>query len=540
MVWKGDGSGRLAKSLIALVDDVDAKWPGRDRSSDGSIGNLEHQARASDHNLNAAGVVTALDLDRDIAAGFSARNLAEALVASRDPRIKYIISNGQIISSKVSPWAWRPYSGANAHREHIHISVIDDPALYDDTRPWATATNIAPPEAIQRTPADVRQRMGLATTKSEQRVDAQGRLIVYALPAGDGGGAYEVAGINVRWHPAAAAELKRMIESGVPDAEVRAYVGNYLGAYTDVADQWTVSWGIESYLRDCVFHRGPTGAAIIMQLALKALGEDLGKTGNLGDGVDGKVGTLTADAVRRQERDPLRFLEALRAAREVYERFGYQYIDGGPHRDESSEFWRGLINRFNNALTVARRFHAEQPRESQPVTDPQPLPSPPNTATPYNANLEDCVIELAKAQRPILERYLKSSPSMTDEEKRRLLIIQLGGTPPPSAQVLLPPPGTGSAPPAAPVPVPAAPTNTVDAGATAIGGIGALAGAAGALTGLAPLWGDGASTIMQAVTTISGILGIVGAAGGVSPTFSVLGKLASGLLGAFSSKPPTK
>lgn len=139
MVWKGDARGRLAKSLIALVDQVDAMWPNRDRSSDGSIASEEHSRLnpTSDHELNADGVVTALDLDRDIAAGFNARKLAEALVGSRDPRIKYIISNGEIVSSKVSSWVWRPYTGENAHREHIHISVVSDPALYDDPRPWA-------------------------------------------------------------------------------------------------------------------------------------------------------------------------------------------------------------------------------------------------------------------------------------------------------------------------------------------------------------------------------------------------------------------
>ena len=135
---------RLAKSLETLRDQVNAKWPGRDKSNDGTIGDASHAATKSDHNPNSAEVVTAMDITNDPAHGLVARSLAETLVASRDPRIKYIISNAQIISSVVSPWVWRPYDGPNAHRAHVHISVMAEPSLYDNTVSWrldgATAT----------------------------------------------------------------------------------------------------------------------------------------------------------------------------------------------------------------------------------------------------------------------------------------------------------------------------------------------------------------------------------------------------------------
>jgi hypothetical protein len=127
---------RVAKSLETLRDQVNAKWPNRDKSSDGTIGDAAHQATNSDHNPNSAGVVTALDITHDPAHGLDARKLAETLVASRDPRIKYIISNGQIVSSVVSPWQWRTYTGSNAHRAHVHISVNGSAGLYDDARAW--------------------------------------------------------------------------------------------------------------------------------------------------------------------------------------------------------------------------------------------------------------------------------------------------------------------------------------------------------------------------------------------------------------------
>src|SRR5262249_33370705 len=96
-------SWRVAKCLLKLRDQVDARWPGRDKSNDGTIGDAAHQATKSEHNPDANGVVRAEDISNDPAHGLVSRALAEALVASRDPRILYIISNRQIISSQVSP-----------------------------------------------------------------------------------------------------------------------------------------------------------------------------------------------------------------------------------------------------------------------------------------------------------------------------------------------------------------------------------------------------------------------------------------------------
>lgn len=136
---------RIAKALATLRAQIDAEAPERDRSNDGWIGDASHQARKSDHNPNSAGVVTALDITHDPAHGIDAGALAETLRASHDARIKYLISNGRIASSKVSPWVWRPYTGSNAHEKHVHISVMGDPALWDDTRPWAITRGVPPP-----------------------------------------------------------------------------------------------------------------------------------------------------------------------------------------------------------------------------------------------------------------------------------------------------------------------------------------------------------------------------------------------------------
>lgn len=139
---------RVAKSLLHLREQVDAKVPNRNKRNDGTIGDAAHAARTSDHNPwvddGDTGVVTAMDITNDPSHGVISRKIAETLVASRDSRIKYIISNRQIVSSSVSPWRWRAYNGANPHTEHVHISVLPKKSLYDDVRDWALPASLGP------------------------------------------------------------------------------------------------------------------------------------------------------------------------------------------------------------------------------------------------------------------------------------------------------------------------------------------------------------------------------------------------------------
>lgn len=134
---------RVAKSLMVLRKQIDDAFIGRSKASDGTIGDERHQSSNSDHNPwvkdGKMGVVTALDITNDPAHGVHSRKLAEALVASQDPRIKYLISDGEICSGlgqKTPAWKWRPFSGSNQHRHHFHISVQSTKALYDDESAW--------------------------------------------------------------------------------------------------------------------------------------------------------------------------------------------------------------------------------------------------------------------------------------------------------------------------------------------------------------------------------------------------------------------
>lgn len=123
--WLSEAGQRLRKQ-------VDAKYPKRDKRSDGSIGDASHQARKSDHNPDRtsrpAGVVRAIDIDADLDPKDrrGAWQLAEALrkaAASGDKRIRYVIYDGRITSGTYpwSRWKWRVQKG-DPHRHHIHVS----------------------------------------------------------------------------------------------------------------------------------------------------------------------------------------------------------------------------------------------------------------------------------------------------------------------------------------------------------------------------------------------------------------------------------
>ncbi len=132
---------RPAKSIVCLRDQINLLAPNRSKASDGTIGDAAHASSTSDHNPwvidGDIGVVTAIDSTHDPGGGCDAQKLVSALVTSRDPRIKYIIWNGMIISSVNSPWTWRPYSGKNSHEHHFHLSVIAEKEKYDSLANWS-------------------------------------------------------------------------------------------------------------------------------------------------------------------------------------------------------------------------------------------------------------------------------------------------------------------------------------------------------------------------------------------------------------------
>lgn len=127
---------RIAKASEQLRSQINAAAPNRSKISDGTIGDLAHQATYSEHNPDGNGVVRAIDITHDPRNGVDGNKIVEAIRASNDPRVYYIIWNHRIWGPSISQ-AWRPYNGVNPHDHHFHISMVSDPKLYDDTRPWA-------------------------------------------------------------------------------------------------------------------------------------------------------------------------------------------------------------------------------------------------------------------------------------------------------------------------------------------------------------------------------------------------------------------
>ena len=242
---------------------------------------------------------------------------------------------------KIAPQDWwyveveHPMTVSGVLRGWISNSVLRR-ATDDDKGPTPPPLSevVTPP-----TPPDVaahavlRKKMAESIVNFEARRDAHGHLRVYILPAGDGGGRYEVAGINDRYHPREAARLRQLIETARFD-EAEDYAAEVIAEYTDVVSRWTTVPEIEAYLRDSAFNRGPGGAAKILQMAL-------------GVTVDGGVGPETLGALRQAEKDPAKLLAALRVAREKYE----MRVAG-----RREKFWKGLVNRWDNSLVFAQSF----------------------------------------------------------------------------------------------------------------------------------------------------------------------------------------
>jgi len=124
---------KLCRGGARLRDQVDRRWPKRDKRSDGWIGDSAHSARKSDHNPNKAGIVHAIDIDENLGKapnrnGRSARKLANQLrqyastTLPGSGRIKYIVYENRITSGSYSKTFWKWRKGQWGHEAHIHVS----------------------------------------------------------------------------------------------------------------------------------------------------------------------------------------------------------------------------------------------------------------------------------------------------------------------------------------------------------------------------------------------------------------------------------
>lgn len=192
-----------------------------------------------------------------------------------------------------------------------------------------------------REPAPVKKakpenRIGRQIVDFEARRDRDGDIIGYDLPYNDGGGTYEYAGINDRYHPEAAIALNAMHKSRREDYAAE-YIERYVMKITGLTLQSGIREGTLFFVLDTTFNRGGGGSARIVQAACQALGYILAR--------DGKWGPETRRVLARADREqPDDIIAALRRARDEYERVTVGY---------RANFWQGLVNRWNKAAEVA-------------------------------------------------------------------------------------------------------------------------------------------------------------------------------------------
>lgn len=133
-------SHRLVAAGVTLREQVDQRFPKRDKRSDGWIGDQAHKARRSDHNPDTHGLVHAIDIDADLGKAGDAELLASQLLElARDGkdhgRLKNIVFRNRVASGTYPEhfWTWREDKSLG-HQGHIHVSFTSK--ADEDGRPF--------------------------------------------------------------------------------------------------------------------------------------------------------------------------------------------------------------------------------------------------------------------------------------------------------------------------------------------------------------------------------------------------------------------
>lgn len=175
---------------------------------------------------------------------------------------------------------------------------------------------------------------------NEARRDKQGNLSIYRLPAGDGGGTHEIAGINNGGHPAEYAKLETLVKAG-KHAEAEQEAKRYIMQYTQpvgniLQTAGVTSSGIDYFLRDMYFNGGEYGAVRVIH---RALGVEDSK----------KFNADTVEAIKNylKTHTEQQLLERLKNARERL------YKSIAANNPEKRQFLSGWLNRNNRVYGQA-------------------------------------------------------------------------------------------------------------------------------------------------------------------------------------------
>lgn len=138
---------RLVPAAVTLREQIDARFPKRDKASDGSIGDPAHASRVSDHNPDDDGWVHAIDVDEDLGEPGAMRALADELVQlARDGRdggrLKNLVYEDQVASGTYPATFWQWRGQGYEHFHHLHISFTA--AAETDASPFPLGTLAKP------------------------------------------------------------------------------------------------------------------------------------------------------------------------------------------------------------------------------------------------------------------------------------------------------------------------------------------------------------------------------------------------------------
>jgi hypothetical protein len=143
-------SWELTTGLQHLRNQVNYFFPGRDKTSDGTIGDAAHQAETSGHNPDDTSgskpewngdpdndpEVRAWDMDNNLQPGFDCQVFVDHIVGLKPSSVlRYVIYNRKIYKAE-NGWRAEAYTGPSPHTEHVHFSgaysqAADNNNVYD-------------------------------------------------------------------------------------------------------------------------------------------------------------------------------------------------------------------------------------------------------------------------------------------------------------------------------------------------------------------------------------------------------------------------
>src|SRR5262245_43549394 len=168
-----------APACKKALADATARWPKRNKASDGIMGDEAHKKTKSDHNDG-----NAFDLTHDPVNGVDCNALSLQVI--KDARVTYVIWNRQIYNRAQASKGWQKYTGSNPHTKHMHVSIKAASRNDLSAWPWSPAGGSSGATPFPGTNLKKGSK-GDSVTKVQQRLQELGYDIGSKKPDGDFG-----------------------------------------------------------------------------------------------------------------------------------------------------------------------------------------------------------------------------------------------------------------------------------------------------------------------------------------------------------------